>query len=262
MSQIPDILRKIREVKEQDVQELKSEHAEELQRAAGKQTPPRKFREALTASDKLALIAEIKKGSPSEGIIREDFDPPAIARGYAEGGGRCLSVLTDAPFFCGHLEHLKKARQAVDLPALRKDFILDEIQVTEARAWGADCILIIMAMVEPRRATRLLSAARDWDMDALVEVHDRRELGLALEMEPEMIGVNSRDLRTFEVNLETAQRLAEDIPKDITKVAESGISSRSDALRVKSWGFDAILVGTHLMRQDDPQSAAADLSEV
>ena len=262
MSAIPDILRKIREVKEHDIEELKSEHAAELQKAAEQQSPPRGFRNALKESDRLALIAEIKKGSPSEGIIREDFDPPSIARQYYAGGARCLSVLTDAPFFCGHLEYLQQARQEVDLPALRKDFILDEVQVTEARAWGADCVLIIMAMLEPRQAERLLSATAEWGMDALVEVHDRRELGLATDIGADMIGINNRDLRTFEVTLETSQRLVEHIPSGIVKVSESGISSRTDAERVKSWGFDAILVGTHLMRQDDLQAAAAELSDV
>jgi len=262
MSAIPDILKKIREVKEHDVEELKASHKAELRKAAEQQSPPRGFRDALTASDRLALIAEIKKGSPSEGIIREDFDPPAIAREYAAGGARCLSVLTDAPFFCGHLEYLKQARQTVDLPALRKDFILDEIQVTEARAWGADCVLIIMAMIEPRQAETLLSAARDLGMDALVEVHDRRELGLANEIGAEMIGINNRDLRTFEVDLETSQRLVEHIPEGVTKVSESGITSRTDAERMRSWGFDAILVGTYLMRQEDLQTAASELSDV
>lgn len=260
MTAMPDVLRKICDVKRGEIDELRTRDRDRLRRQAEHQPPPRGFRDALTASDRLSLIAEIKKGSPSAGIIREEFDPAAIARSYAEGGAACLSVLTDAPFFCGHLEHLQQAREAADLPALRKDFILDEVQVTESRAAGADCVLLIAAVLERDALARLLAACRKWKMDALVEVHDERELGLALEAGADMVGVNNRDLRTFEVDLEVSRRLADRIPHQVVAVSESGIGGREDARRVHSWGYDAVLVGEHLMRQDDPAAAAAELA--
>lgn len=259
---MPDILKRICEVKRTEIQRLREGGEVPLRTRLTQQESPRGFRAALAARSEVALIAEVKKASPSAGVIREDFVPRLIARAYQEGGARCLSVLTDEEFFQGSLTYLAEAREAVDLPVLRKDFILDEIQVLEARAWGADCVLLIVAALEPDELGALQKKARDLGMDALVEVHTREELDVALSVETDLIGINNRNLRTFEVRLETSHELAAQIPDEAVIVAESGIRSREDVERLKESGVDAILVGESLMRSPDLVGATRRLSDV
>jgi len=258
-----DILERIAAYKRDEVAARKAARPQaQVEAQALTADPPRGFKAALErahAPGRLALIAEIKKASPSKGLIRADFDPPALARAYAEGGAACLSVLTDAPSFQGAEAYLQAARAAVALPCIRKDFLVDPWQVAESRALGADAILVIMAMVDDALAGELMSEARRLGMDALVEVHDEAEMARAGALGADLVGVNNRDLRTFATDLAVTERLAPLAPKGALLVTESGIFSAADAARLERCGARAMLVGESLMRQADVAQATRSL---
>jgi indole-3-glycerol phosphate synthase len=253
------ILEEIAAYKREDIAREKRERPEPLVEARARKTSaPRGFRAALLAcreAGQYGLIGEIKKASPSKGLIRADFDPAALAQAYEAGGATCLSILTDTPSFQGAPEHLSAARAAADLPVLRKDFLLDPYQVSEARAWGADCILVILAMVDDAVARTLIETARHWRMDALVEVHDESERDRAIALGADLIGINNRDLSTFATDPGVTLRLAPKIPENVLVVAESGLSTPDDLRRLADAGVTTFLVGESLMREEDVAAA-------
>ncbi len=230
----------------------------EVTAKARDQAPPRGFMAALlaTAADgRWALIAEIKKASPSGGLIRPDFDPPALARAYQAAGASCLSVLTDTPYFQGEAAHLGAARAAVPLPVLRKDFIIDPWQVAETRAMGADCLLVIMAALDDSTVRALFDAAAEFDLDVLTEVHDAAELDRALALDAAVIGINNRNLKTLVTDLAVTEELSARVPADRLMVSESGLRTPADLARMEAAGAGAFLIGESLMRQDDVEAA-------
>ena len=253
------ILEKIAAYKRDEVAAAKLERPLRTLLMEAREAPaPRGFRAALEAARKRkrpGLIAEIKKASPSQGVIRADFEPEKLARAYERGGATCLSVLTDSPSFQGAPEDLIVARQATHLPVLRKDFMLDPYQIVQSRALGADCILVIMAMVTDETAAQLLGAAREWGMDAIIEVHDEREMARALEFDAGLIGINNRDLKTFVTDIETTIRLYPLVPKKRHVVAESGLSKSEDLTKLAKAGISSYLIGESLMRADNVEAA-------
>jgi len=261
---VTDILDRIAAYKRDEVAARKAATSQyDIDRRALDASPPRGFRRMLdlawAQTGRPALIAEIKKASPSKGLIRADFNPPELARAYERGGAACLSVLTDSPSFQGDDAYLGAARNAVALPCIRKDFLVNPWQVAESRALGADCILIILAMVDDTLAADLLAEARRFGMDALVETHDEVEMARASRLGADLVGINNRSLRTFEVDLAATERLAPLGPEGALLVAESGLFTPADVARVQAAGAKAILVGESLMRQDDVEAATATL---
>lgn len=258
MTPTPSILEQIKAYKLEEIAAAKAAVPQaEIETRAGNAPKVRPFSDVLhlAARNGYGLIAEIKKASPSKGVIRPDFDPPALARAYAEGGAACLSVLTDAPSFQGAPEYLATARAAVDLPVLRKDFLFDPWQVAEARAMGADAVLIIMAAVSDAQARELESAAEAWGMDVLIEVHDATELERAEALKARLIGINNRNLNTFETDLAVSRHLARLVPENRVIVSESGLATSDDLADLARFGARCFLIGESLMREEDVASA-------
>ena len=251
---MPNVLEKIAAYKLEEIAKLKTRISPlELRQQAKSQAKPRGFVEAIkkARSNGPAIIAEVKKASPSKGIIREDFDPVSIAKAYTKGGATCLSVLTDQPSFMGSNEIFAKVRTTTNLPIIRKDFMLDPVQIIESRALGADAILIILAMVDDELARALMDEAQELGMDALVETHDQYEIARALKLNADFIGINNRDLRTFHTSLETFKKISQSVPSNKTLVAESGIFTPNHILELTEFGASAFLVGESLMRRDN-----------
>ena len=258
----PDVLKKIAAYKVKEVDALKAATSiTALRRQAKKLPAPRGFQKAIlqTSQTRPALICEIKKASPSKGVIREDFNPPLLAKAYSAGGASCLSVLTDGPGFQGSPEIFKQVRETTALPLLRKDFMLHPIQITQSAAMGADCVLIIMAMLTDETAKALFDEASYLGLDALIETHTRGELERALKLGGTLIGINNRDLRTFETSLDNFARLAPLMPTSATVIAESGIFTRDHIETLTSQGAQGFLIGESLMRQDDVEGAVREL---
>lgn len=258
-----DILKKIVDVKRQEVAAaLKRKSLEAMRADAESRVLTRDFMGALRnkiAAGQAAVIAEVKKASPSKGVLRENFIPADIAQSYAEHGAACLSVLTDKDFFQGSVDYLKQARASCDLPVLRKDFMVDAYQVYEARAMGADCILLIAACLDDAQMAELEAIARSLDMAVLVEVHDAEELQRALKLKTPLVGINNRNLRTFEVSLDTTLGMLKDVPADRLLITESGILNRADVQKMRDANVHAFLVGEAFMRAPDPGAALAEL---